>query len=244
MTELLTIVPTRSRPEAVERVVGAWLDTGAFDDGAELLFVIDYDDPRFGDYLDALQGHGGPGSRVRFRSIPAWKPLVPKLNNTAASHAKLSPEIFAFGFAGDDHLPRTRGWARRYLEVLGEAGTGIVFCDDGYQHENLPTQWAMTADIVRTLGGMVPAPVEHLYCDNAVREIGLAAGCLIYMSDVLIEHMHPAAGKAETDAQYARVNSRDQYRDDRTAYRHWRDQGGLADAAARVRVLIEKGRTA
>jgi hypothetical protein len=233
MTELLVIIPTRSRPEAVGRVVRAWNETGAFEDGAELLFVFDYDDPEFSAYSQACVYHGVPQ-----HTIPSWRPLVPKLNGVAKLHAELAPHVPFLGFAGDDHLPRTRGWAKRYIDVL-RAGTGIVYCDDGYQHENIPTQWAMTADIVRALGAMVPSGVEHLYCDNAVRDLGQTAECLTYLPDVLIEHMHPAAGKAPTDEQYDRVNGREQYRSDRAAYRMWRDRGGRIEDAERVRALIE-----
>jgi hypothetical protein len=244
VTDLLTIVPTRSRPEAVGRVVAAWDATGAFEQGAQLLFVIDYDDPRFADYLAELTANardrGDDFRGVLFRSIPRWKPLVPKLDEAAKMHAELSPDVFALGFAGDDHLPRTPGWVGRYVATLRRAGTGIVYCDDGYQGQTIPTQWAMTADIVRTLGRMVPAPVEHLYCDNAVRDLGLGAECLHYLGDVLIEHMHPVARKAETDEQYERVNGREQFRKDRAAYRGWA-RGALADDVRAVRALIEQG---
>lgn len=240
MTDLLIIVPTRSRPEAVDRVVEAWQVTGAFDDGAMLSFVIDADDPRYDDYRHALWRWASIG--VRSMSIPKWKPLVPKLNDAANLYAT-HYEYDAIGFAGDDHLPRTPGWARRYIDVLRGAGTGIVYCDDGYQYENIPTQWAMTTDIARALGRMVPAPVEHLYCDNAVRDLGKAAGCLTYLPDVLIEHMHPSAGKADRDQQYDRVNSRQQFRTDRAAYRAWRDGGGLAADTALIGSLIRRGGT-
>lgn len=242
MTDLLVIVPTRSRPEAVGKVVAAWQATGAFGDGAELLFVVDNDDPACLDYVTAIDRARTYENTcaLNWTSIETWKPLVPKLNEVALDVASSHPEPFAIGFAGDDHLPRTPGWARRYVEELRRPWTGIVYCDDGYQHENLPTQWAMRASIVRALGAMVPAPVEHLYCDNAIRDVGRAAGCLTYLPDVLIEHMHPVAGKAVTDEQYERVNSRRQYRGDRPAYRHWRDGGELAAAAAAVRRAIEK----
>lgn len=247
VTELVVIIPTRSRPESVKRVVETWEATGAFDEGAELLFVVDRDDPRYDEYEAAVRGArpGLPGVSGAYADV--WRPLVPKLNRVAYDYA-VSREHFALGFAGDDHLPRTPGWVGRYLGALHAAGTGIVFCDDGYQGENIPTQWAMTADIVRALGRMVPAPVDHLYCDNAVRELGKGAGCLTYLPDVLIEHMHPVAGKAETDAQYERVNGRDQYRHDRAAYRGWArggaPSGGLAADVRTVRTLIEQGEPA
>jgi hypothetical protein len=242
MADLLIIVPTRSRPESVAKVVEAWRDTGAFEDAAELLFVWDRDDPRAPEYIEAYDKIAwSEVHRSRFRSIPEWKPLVPKLNSAALDYAR-DGEHFAIGFAGDDHLPRTKGWARRYVEQLRDMGTGIVYCDDGYQHDNIPTQWAMTADIVGALGRMVPAPVDHLYCDNAIRDLGETAGCLAYLPDVLIEHMHPVAGKATTDEQYERVNGSEQYRNDRAAYRLWKRSGQLAaDADVVRRLCIGKG---
>jgi hypothetical protein len=234
--DLVTIVPTRSRPEAVERVVEAWQATGALDEGAELLFVVDRDDPRCDEYRAALItcpiGVTGAYADV-------WRPLVPKLN-TIASGLSIGRYAYAVGFAGDDHLPRTPGWVGRYLAALRAAGTGIVSCADGYRTDGLPTQWAMTSDIVRALGAMVSAPVDHLYCDDAVRDLGREANCLTYLDDVLIEHMHPVAGKAPTDAQYERVNGRPQYRADRRAYHSWRqDPIGLTRDVALIRKIIE-----
>lgn len=247
MNPLLIIVPTRSRPQNVGKVVDAWLETSAFRT-ADLLFAIDFDDPAHDGYLDALQmaarAAGSIGATIGCHSSPSHRPLVAKLNTVAQLHAELEPGRLAIGFAGDDHLPRTPGWAQIFDDHLRRAGTGIAYCDDGYQGENLASSWVMTADIVRALGGrMVPAPVDHLYCDNAVMDLGREAGCLSYLPGVLIEHVHPVAGKTPTDEQYERVNGREQYRRDRPAYKRWKRDGGLADDAARVRALI-KGKTA
>ena len=97
-----------------------------------------------------------------------------------------------------------------------------MYCSDDYKNEQLPTQWAMTSDIVRALGNrLVPAPVDHLYCDNSVLDLGRAAGCIRYLPDVMIQHRHCLNGLAETDEQYLRVNSRAQYAKDGPAYRQW-----------------------
>ncbi len=234
--DLLIIVPTRGRPQAVRKVVDAWSATGAFDDGAAVVFVHDYDDPQADGYraaLDAVQHDG-----VRRLQVPHWQSLVPKLNEAAKLYEEHYPEFRYLGFAGDDHLPRTRGWAARYRQALADLGTGIVYCDDGLQGERLPTQWAMTADIVRTLGAMVPGETQHLYCDNIVKTLGQGAGCLAYLPDVLIEHMHPAAGKADVDAGYSRVNAPGQYAHDRQAYARWLTMQADSDVAA-VRELRE-----
>jgi hypothetical protein len=235
--KLLIIVPTRSRPQNVAKVVKAWEDTGAFEDGAELCFAHDRDDPAHGLYhlaIASTQHQHHP--KVRSYSLPKWVPMVHKLNDVAKLYATYYPEYSAIGFAGDDHLPRTKGWAGRYLAELTEMGTGIVSCPDGYRRDDLPTQWAMTANIVRALGRMVPAPVEHLYCDDAIRDLAKAAGCWRYLDDVLIEHVHPAARKAEWDDQYLSVNRREQFRNDRVAYRGWTSDGCGRDAET-VRAL-------
>jgi hypothetical protein len=221
---MLIIVPTRSRPENVAKVVDAWESTGAFDDGAHLLFAYDLDDQKAPEYRNALHHHK-ERSGVFGTSVAEWMPMVHKLNR-AASAALMAP-YFAIGFAGDDHLPRTRGWAGRYMDALAEMGTGIVSCPDGYRPDQLPTQWAMTSDIVRALGRMVPAPVEHLYCDNAVQDLGQAAGCYRYLDDVLIEHMHPLAKRGQWDVQYHNVNSKTQFSRDELAYRKWKRAGSV-----------------
>lgn len=241
---LLQIVPTRSRPQNIAKVVEAWDATGAFDH-ADLYFVIDDDDPARDEYWKAYGDvrRMMEASALRTRRLAKlwmheavkWQPLVPKLNDFTESCMRWIGNYCghtAYGFAGDDHLPRTVGWAKKFLDRLEildtEHGGGIVYGNDGYQGERLATSWAMSASIVKALGGrQVPAPVEHLYCDNAVMDLGRRLGVLRYLPDVMIEHMHPSARKAKTDAQYDTVNGTLQYQRDSSAYLAWKlVQGG------------------
>lgn len=232
MADLLIIVPSRGRPGSVARVVDAWRATGALD-VAHLVWVVDADDPAIDGYRQAVPDEPGTAPVARYE-VPRWMPMVRKLDLVAADARET---YWSIGFAGDDHVPRTPGWAARYVEELRRLGTGIVYGDDGYQGKRLPTQWAMTSDIVRALGRMVPAPVEHLYCDNAVADLGRAAGCLVYLPDVVIEHRHPLVGAAPWDEQYRRVNSSEQYARDRAAYERWRAEqmGADVDAVRQLR---------
>lgn len=217
MSKLGVIVPTRSRPHNIEKVIDAWNITGAWS-SADLIVVIDADDDVNLEYTRMLRD-----APVTVMQIPKWTPMVPKLNAAAAVLATQG-KYAALGFAGDDHLPRTPGWSTIYLDALAELGTGIVHGNDGYQRENLPTEWAMTVDIILALGRMVPAPVDHLYCDNSIQDLGRGADCLRYLSDVNIEHVNPYAGKVAMDAQYKSVNSRAQYSRDGTIYERWKRQ--------------------
>jgi hypothetical protein len=230
VADLLVIVPTRGRPESLASVVGAWTATGGFD-VADLAFVVDADDPAISDYEKAWDRAFPP---TRMVLAEKWEPLVPKLDAAAQAFA---PDYFALGFAGDDHLPRTHGWAKAMLAALYDMGTGVVYGDDLLQGERLCTSWAMTSDIVRALGRMVPAPVEHMYCDNSVMDLGRLAGCLRFLPDVVIEHVHPVVGKADWDEGYRRVNRPEQYRSDELAYAGWMCRGRAADVAT-VKALM------
>lgn len=230
MPDLAIIVPTRGRPDNVRKVISAWDFTNAWDH-ADLVLVADADDPEIGRYHQVVEDVCNPDTGVtpmQLIEIPAWLPMVHKLN---AASRHLADLYWAVGFAGDDHLPQTIGWAARYLTVLRELGTGMVYGDDGYQGRKLSTEWAVTSDVVRALGRMVPAPVEHMYCDNAMMDLFGAAGALRHLPEVRIEHMHPVAGKAKTDAQYDRVNHRDQFAKDRRAYEGWKRAGMESDVA-------------
>jgi hypothetical protein len=53
--------------------------------------------------------------------------------------------------------------------------------------------------------------------------------------------MHPVVGKAADDEQYGRVNSGQQRKRDRRAYREWRDGGGLLRDVSMIESMIIKG---
>jgi hypothetical protein len=225
MADLVVIVPSRGRPQAARELADAFTATCTAD--TELLFAVDYGDPTVGEY-------------PRFNTwISDSRSMVEALNNAALARVD-APTLFAVGFLGDDHRPRTRGWDAAYLEALRELGTGIVYGDDLLQRRNLPTQVAMTADIVRTLGFMAPPALTHLYVDNYWLELGTGAACIRYLPDVVVEHRHPVAGKAQWDEGYARVNNSEMYARDEQAFREYY-ANRLASDVEKVRALVGVG---
>jgi hypothetical protein len=225
MRDLLVLIPTRGRPDNIRKVISAWDFTNAWD-VAELWLIVDQDDPEIQGYRDLEDAAARP---MWLAEMPTWRPMVHKLNEAAAKVVN-ERRYFALAFAGDDHLPQTIGWAQRYLAALHELQTGMVYGDDGYQGANLSTEWAVTADVVRALGRMVPADVEHLYCDNAMMDLFRGAGALRHLPEVRIEHFNPYAhGKAAMDDQYKRVNGSAQFKKDRAGYENWQRSGMLTD---------------
>ena len=169
---------------------------------------------------------GSQGSR---QSLAGW-------TNTLADI--YSGAYRAYASFGDDHLPRTEGWDKVLLDAIASAGgTGIAYGDDLLMGQNLCTAPVVSADIVDALGWLALPAISHYCLDNALKDIGEGAGCLLYCPDVVTEHVHYANGKAPVDATYADAGGFSEGHPDWAAYQKWREQDMARDVAT-VRALI------
>lgn len=202
---MLVIVPSRGRPDNITALIDSWERTRAY---ANLLVVVDDDD----DLLDRYE--------MVMETAPDWvslevtprKRLGPTLNEYAVRNAPLYDII---GFMGDDHRPRTPHWDRRFAMAIAQVGgTGVAYGNDLIQGANLPTAVWMSSCIVETLGYMVPNGMVHLYLDDFWKALGNGIQKMTYLSDVVIEHMHPIAHKSEWDETYQECNAGTMYEND------------------------------
>lgn len=213
MSDLIYIIPTRGRPDNVKELIEAWRDTAELP-STRAMFVVDSDDPLRPEYeklfssVDSGLGKHGSwvfGAAYFHTQNPPNARLAEILNSICQSMLSLFEPSFAIGFMGDDHRPRTKGWDSAILDALSKMRTGIVYCNDMVQGENLPTAVAMTSDIPMHLGYMVPAGLKHMYLDNFWKDFGTAIGRLRYLAGIVIEHQHPIAGAAAWDEGYTNV---------------------------------------
>jgi hypothetical protein len=65
---------------------------------------------------------------------------------------------------------------------------------------------------------MAPPNQKQLFVDNYWKALGEALGTLTYLPEVIIEHLHPIAGKAPSDASYELSNSPERWRHDEEAF--------------------------
>ena len=197
------ICPSRGRPNNIAGLIDAWTDTGT---KSTLLVCVDDNDPTLPQYRDAV------GNTAELIVGPRRR-LVSWLNHIAVQFAD---QFDAIGLLGDDVRPRTQLWDSELLGSL--PAVGIVYGNDLHQQAALPTHPVLDAEIVRRLGYLAPPELTHLYPDNVWKAWGETLGRLVYRGDVVLEHMHPHAGKAEMDDLYREVNSRAAYHTDRTAF--------------------------
>lgn len=209
MAELVVVIPSRRRPAAVAELAQQCQRTCTAD--TVLLVVVDQDDPTLPEY------QAPAGTTVHFTWAPPDSGHVGAIN-WGASVALDGFAPYAIAKLDDDHRPRTHGWDSLLLAELRDMGTGIAYGNDLLQGKNLPTAPVISADIVTALGYMGPPSLRHLYVDNFWAELGAQAECLRYAPNVIVEHLHPIAGKAEWDEGYRRANAPEAYEQDSAAY--------------------------
>jgi hypothetical protein len=214
MADLVVVVPSRGRPKAAHELRDAFEATCVLD--TKLVFAIDLRDAE-GIYEYPFDDRATTWWSESTTMVEALNMRVHELLNGDMDEGLVSPP-FAVGFMGDDHRPRIRGWDEQYVDTLRELGTGIVYGDDLLQGRRLPTQCAMTSDIVRALGYMAPPSLTHMYVDNFWLALGEQAQCIKYLPEVVVEHRHPVAGKAQWDEGYKRVNDPGVFAKDEAAF--------------------------
>ena len=214
------IVASRGRPAAASETVWACAETMTL--ATRLLLVVDADDPALGGYqalalpgCARLQVHDGPERR-----------LGPVLSAAAVALAPLCDFV---GFMGDDSRPRTSGWDEELTGAL--TAPGVAYGDDLYAGERLPTAPVITARVITALGYMCPPGIAHLYLDDFWHRLGEDLGNRCYLPDVVIEHLHPVAGKSAWDDGYRERNSAEQYSADQTAFAQFLASRWPADLA-------------
>lgn len=188
--DLTVYVPTKGRPDNAKRLQDQFYKTIRLT--SRMVFINSDNDSKLDQYT-------GLGDQIL---VSPEKPgFVDPLNlGYLADRKKVFS--FALGFMGDDHMPRTDGWDELFIHNLLELKAGFVYGNDGFQGSRIPTQVAMTWEIPLTLGFMTLPQLKHLYADNFWLDFGKALNKIKYVPDAVIEHMHPAAGKAPHDEGY------------------------------------------
>lgn len=232
---VVVVVPSRGRPAAAGATLDAIAET-AVRISTETVLAVDRDDPELEAYREVIRRQRVDFRRAAFLAIldqDETGDLVRATNTVSLRIAREDPECI-IGNLGDDHRTRTPGWDRLIAEALETPG--IAYGDDLLQRDRLPTAPFLSASIVLALGWYALPVCRHMFIDDAWRALGDAAGCLRYLPDVVIEHLHPGAGKAELDDGYVRADASTER--DRAAFWDWRSGRLFAADVANVRRAV------
>jgi hypothetical protein len=233
VTSVVVVIPSRGRPERARIAVDALRATAVLV-STSIVLGIDETDPCWVDYREQRYESSGPEVHMVTLRDAETGDLVRATNTLSVRIAAADPDAI-IGNLGDDHVARTPGWDRAIRDAL--TTPGIAYGDDLFQRERLPTAPFISAAIVNALGWYAPPGLTHLFIDNAWRDLGAQSGCLRYLPDVVFEHVHPLAGKADWDDGYVKVNRQTAVDTDAEAYRAWRD-GSMASDVETVRKIV------
>lgn len=202
------ITPSRGRPDRFTAMVASALGTAASPADVKVYGVIDADDPRLSEYL-ALHPQL---ARITVQGKREWLSVA---FQTGAQRA-LADGADILMMNGDDVLFRTPGWDDKVLDCFAKYrdGLALVYPADGNGNQGgdghvRGNHWFVTRRWVEVVGNFCPPLFEHFCSDTVPERIAERAGRLVYLPEVLVEHMHFKYKKAERDETYAYARTRD-----------------------------------
>lgn len=218
--ELLVIVPSRGRPQNIDRLVTTIRATTK---RVDILVCLDDDDAANYPRLPGVEYRVGP--RVRFCAT---------VNEASADFTRYP----YFAVLGDDVVPETIGWDEKLIAPLRGKPFGISYGADGnWPNGELPTHIVVTSTMQKTLGWLCVPGLIHLCADMGWLDLGNALNALHYCPDVSMQHYHRWGGRAADDATYQEANSTAQAALDHARYQEWRGSPDFTNAVQLLAAL-------
>lgn len=206
MTVVDVLVPVLGRPHRVQPTLDSIYATAP---DARVLFIADPDDAA---ELEALRAAGAT-------VLQKAGSYAAKIN--AAVRVTSAPTIFL----GADDLRWSDGWLEACLQHVAD-GVHVVgvndLCSRRVQRGLHATHFLITREYARreTIDGS-PGPLhegyDHSCVDDELVAVARSRGVLVIDRSIVVEHLHPDAGRAPMDATYERGRAR--IHDDRQMFR-------------------------
>ena len=201
------ILPSRSRPHNLSRLIDAWVRTGS---STPVVVCIDSDDPCREQYETMAipdRWHIVVGTRC---------PLSDIYNNTYVRRWNAT----WFGFIADDVVPVTKDWDISLIKAAGNDGMAVPA---GGETTGGCPHFVLGGDLVRSVGWLSLPGLDRIYIDTVWGDIAKSRGVYREINDVRLEHHHFSNGKALLDKTYLKGNKAQ----DKLIYNNWRQHAYL-----------------
>ena len=204
MTSLAVIVPSRGRPQNIKDLIESFESTKAT---CDLWVVCDEDDPTLAEYFKIISPEHEKiigTSKNKIDAINRDMDLVDQwwdiLINVSDDQVFIQPhfDLDIVNNMDNDtdmflHFPDGNQGDLATMSIIGRK----YYLRDGYiYHPNY----------------------ESVYCDNEAQDVAKLRGCYKLVNKHIFNHEHPAWGKGQMDAQYAKTEHHVTYEKDRQTY--------------------------
>lgn len=196
------VIPTRGRPQNLQRLVHACAETGCSTPAWVRLdsddsFLSQYQDITFPAGWDVVVGQRLPLSAV-YNEILTKKPDTPY-----------------WFFIADDVVPKTDGWDTKLIQKALPDGMAVPA--GGHDLEGAP-HFVLSGDLVRSVGWLALPGLSRIYIDQVWIDIANERGVLRRIPDVILEHRHFSNRLSLFDETYRKPHKKR----DREIYNRWR----------------------
>ncbi len=217
------ILPTRHRVYSVNRLLNSIESTVDKIERLEVVLYIDDDD------FESQVIESSVLNLVKFIGRRT------KMSDMIRRGYKASSSQYIL-LLNDDAVCRTQGWDTRILQAFGKYpdGVALVWCNDLFRGPDMPNFPAYSRKLCNLMGGVCPEDYYRDYVDVHLLDLfkklkDLGYDRLVYLQDVIIEHLHHEAGKAEIDNTYIKPR----LADDELIYIAWEHERRIiADSLA------------
>lgn len=222
--QIFVLCPSRGRPKQCKAMVDSFLLNSSC---SVLKLLLDNNDPYLDEYRDIIKD-------VSY-TIEDQTTTTELIN----SHWQYTADCYKyFSVTNDDFIYKTKDWDLKLIKKIN--GIGIAYGNDLLAGQAIPTTSVVSREIVEALGWLQMPTLTHLFGDNVWNYIGRACGCIHYVPEVIIEHRHVFARKAEADETHNRTNSKEMYRIDEQAFIKWIKENSKEDIAKVKEVMSGK----
>ncbi len=228
--KILVLFPTRQRVSLAQRALDSWKKNSI---ASDIIMCFQEDDPSLEDYKKMA-------SDLPY-IIRANIGLANKANELIAARTK---KYAGYMILNDDQIIQTPNWDRIILDRISglQRDRGhriwIPHWRDGIQDQRL-CQGFVTDQMLEYFEGKfcIVKNLRHECIDDVFMHIGKSIGCLVYLPQVFIEHLHHSVGKSEYDANYKETQNGESYKRASAALAVWKatEAPGLIN---RLRIAI------
>jgi glycosyl transferase family 2 len=204
MTEISLLLPTRARPDLVNRLFDSVVRTTTFGEHLEIVVFLDADDETSADIL-------WPGLKCETLRGPSGQTMG---NMLRACYRASSGRYLML--LNDDVVFRTSGWDERVIAAFRKFSddVALVYGSDLDQEQSRPTLPFVSRMVSELIGGLCPRGYHNLHIESHLFDIfnqlsRLGQHRLVYLGDVVFEHMHHAVGKGTFDSTSVKRHKQD-----------------------------------
>lgn len=190
-------LPSRGRPERLRIMMNSALASAIDSTCVEFVVYCDLDDISMMGFIAA-------------QTILIRGPRLGISEMTNICYRNATGDILMY--AADDILFNNIGWEQIVINQYHKSAYFLIYGDDlGQSKKRIATHGFVSRKFADLNGFLLPPFFAADFCDTWLTSVARLAGCLFFDSKIVIEHLHPSWGKAETDSTYLERQLIDNY---------------------------------